>query len=87
MNTAIELSPHDRGVAKVVSRGLSETESFFRDLIEAGQRTGEIPATKDPQRTARTLLGLLAGLRVLARSRPERPLLEALADQAADLLR
>ena len=66
---------------------MSETEVFFRDLILEGRKIGEISAKIDAPRTARTLLGLLAGLRVLARCRPERPLLEALVDQAAALLR
>ena len=87
VNTAIELSPHDREVADAVATGLRETEGFFRDRILDGQDSGEIPAHIDAVGTARTLLGLLTGLRVLARSRPERPLLEALADQAAALLR
>lgn len=87
VNTAIELSPHDREVADAVAAGLRETEGFFRDRILDGQDSGEIPAQIDAVGTARTLLGLLTGLRVLARSRPERPLLEALADQAAALLR
>jgi len=56
-------------------------------MIVQGQRTGEIPLRVEMQQTARTLLGLLTGLRVLARSRPERPLLQALAGQAAALLR
>ncbi len=44
-----------------------------------GPDSGEIPARIEAVGTARTLLGLLTGLRVRARSRPERPLLEALA--------
>ncbi len=86
VNTAIELSPHDEEIARVVAGGLSDTEAFFRDLVLEGQRIGDIPSHVDPVRTARRMLGLLTGLRVLARSRPERPLLEALADQAAELL-
>ncbi|MFQ5784731.1 MAG: TetR/AcrR family transcriptional regulator [Alphaproteobacteria bacterium] len=87
VNTAIEFSSHDEEIAQAVAAGLSETETFFRDLILESQRLGEIPSHVDPAHTARTLLGLLTGLRVLARSRPERSLLEALADQAAALLR
>jgi TetR/AcrR family transcriptional repressor of nem operon len=87
INTAVELSPHDAEIARAVAKGLRETEGFFRELVEEGQAAGEISPEADPARTARTLLGLLSGLRVLARSRPERPLLEALADQAADLLK
>lgn len=87
VNSAIELAPHDAEIAGVVARGLAETETFFSDMVRKGQQTGDIPPDIDPVHTARTLLGLLVGLRVLARSRPERPLLEALANQAAALLR
>jgi len=87
VNTAIELSPHDDEIAQVVANGLSETEAFFRDSVLEGQRVGDIPSHVDPAHTARALLGLLTGLRVLARGRPERPLLEALANQAAALLK
>jgi len=87
VNTAIELSPHDDEIAQLVANGLSETEAFFRDSVLEGQRVGDIPSHVDPAHTARALLGLLTGLRVLARGRPERPLLEALANQAAALLK
>ena len=86
INTAVELSPHDAGVADAVAKGLFETETFFRDAIEDGQLSGDISISIDADETARTLLGLLTGLRVLARSRPERPLLQALANQASALL-
>ncbi len=86
VNSALELSPHDPEVAAVVAEGLRETEAFFRDRIEAGQAQGEIPAELAAQDTARALLGLFVGLRVLSRGRPEPPLLRALADQAGALL-
>jgi len=86
INTAVELSPHDAGVARAVAKGLSETEAFFHDAIVDGQECGDMALDIDPDEAARTLLGLLTGLRVLARSRPERPLLEALAKQAGAIL-
>jgi TetR/AcrR family transcriptional repressor of nem operon len=86
VNTAIELSPHDDEIARVVAKGLAETEAFFCDLIREAQRHGTLSAQLDATGTARTLLGLLIGLRVLARSRPECPLLEALMNQAASML-
>lgn len=86
INTAIELSPHDPRVAHVVARGLSAAETFFRDTVEDGQERGELSRDIDPVDTARAMLGLLTALRVLARGRPERPLLEALANQAGALL-
>jgi len=86
VNTAVELAPHDHEIARTVAEGLIETEGYFRDLLRAGQAAGTIPRDIDAARAAGALLGLLAGLRVLACSRPERPLLEAVAGQAAAVL-
>jgi TetR/AcrR family transcriptional repressor of nem operon len=87
VNTALELSPHDEKISEIVSRGLSDMEDFFGEMIEAGQAGGEIPPSVAPIDTARSLLGLFIGLRVLARSRPDEALLRSVANQAAALLR
>ncbi len=86
VNTALELSPHDPEIAEIVRAGLAEMEGFFRRMIEKGQAAGEIPAGLDAVETARALLGLFVGLRVLSRSRPEKALLCAIARQAETLL-
>ena len=86
VNTALELSPHDEEISAIVDHGLSEMERFFRDMIEQGQAAAEIPAHVEPVDTARGLLSLFIGLRVLARSRPEKSLLRSVANQPATLL-
>ena len=86
VNTATERSALDERIAEAVSRGLSETEDFFRQLVEQGKAAGEIPGHVDAAEAASALLGLLTGLRVLARSRPERQVLEPIARQAEALL-
>jgi len=86
VNTALELSPHDPEIATIVGRGLREMETFFGDMIEQGQAAGEIPRHVLPGEAARGLLGLLIGLRVLSRSRPEEPLLRSIGRQAEALL-
>ncbi|MDH3740078.1 MAG: TetR/AcrR family transcriptional regulator [Hyphomicrobiales bacterium] len=86
VNTATEMSAHDERIAQAVANGLSETEDFFHQLIELGKSGGEIPGHVDAADAARALLGLLTGLRVLARSRPERQVLEPIARQAEALL-
>jgi TetR/AcrR family transcriptional repressor of nem operon len=86
VNTALELSPHDPEISAIVRAGLAEMEGFFRHMIENGQAAGEIPTGLDAVETARALLGLFIGLRVLSRSRPERALLRAIARQAEALL-
>ncbi len=86
VNTALELSPHDEEVAAVVAKGIGDMEAFFRRMIEVGQEAGEIPARIDAVETARALLSLFIGLRVLSRSRPEEALLRSVARQAEVLL-
>ena len=85
-NTALELSPHDPEVAEIVARAFAETEESFRAAIERGMAAGEISGDVDPQRTARSLLCLYIGLRVLVRSRPEESLLRSIESQAKALL-
>jgi TetR/AcrR family transcriptional repressor of nem operon len=62
-------------------------ENFFRDMIENAVAQDEISPDIDPVETARGLLSLLVGLRVLARSRPEEALLRSIENQAEAILR
>ena len=68
LNTAIELAAHDNEIAQIVSDLRREIEHTFRTLIERGQRCGAIAAGVDPVHTARALLGMYIGQRVLVRS-------------------
>ncbi len=86
INTALEMSPHDDEIAAMVGTALEEMEEFFRDMIERGQTAGEIAASVDAPDTARGLLALLAGLRVLSRARPNEALMRGVARQAEVLL-
>ena len=86
VNTALELAPHDEEIAEIVADGLRGIETFFRDTIERGRETGDIPERIDAVEVSRALLGLMIGMRVLARSRPDESLLESIAAQAKALL-
>ncbi len=86
VNTALELSPHDQEIAQVVGRAFTKRERFFRKMIEKGRASGEIAKSVVPTQTARALLSLFIGLRVLSRSRPEKVLLQSIAQQAETLL-
>ena len=86
VNTALELSPHDEAIGQIVSAGLRQVETFFRDMIKAGQSLGEIALSVDAERTAQALLSLFIGLRVLSRSRPEKALFTSIARQAEAML-
>jgi len=78
VNSALELAPHDRKFQKVIAGVLVEVEMFFGRLVLAGQRDGSISQSQPADDLARLLLGALLGIRVLARARPERELLEGL---------
>ncbi|WP_282609928.1 TetR/AcrR family transcriptional regulator [Pelagibius sp. Alg239-R121] len=82
VNTALELEMHDDAMRETVAKSLQSIETFFFDNIEAGQRDGSINTGVDARKTAQSMLSSVIGLRVLSRSRPERPLLQNIADSA-----
>jgi TetR/AcrR family transcriptional repressor of nem operon len=86
INSALEIAPHDPELGAEIARRLGEIEAFFHRSIEAGQADGTIPPRRAARDLARLLLGVLLGIRVLARARPDRPLLEGVARPALALL-
>lgn len=86
VNTVLELSPNDPGVRDFVDSSLHEVEAFFASLIEAAQRDGTVRSELNAPMTARALLGLFLGLRVLTRSKPHRAALDAITSQARMML-
>lgn len=86
VNSALDVAPHDAGIGKVVAGYLEEIRAFFRRNIEAGRSAGQMPRKLDADAASAHLLGVLMGIRVLARTRPERALLENIARPALDLL-
>jgi TetR/AcrR family transcriptional regulator, transcriptional repressor for nem operon len=86
INSALEVAPHDRELGALIADRLAEIEAFFRRSIKAAQAKGHIPRDRIAKDLARLLLGVLLGIRVLARSKPERVLLEGVARPALALL-
>lgn len=85
-NAALELTSSRRAAANVVRRAFTETEAFFQDRIRAGQASGEIEPEIDPKATACTLLGLLLGMRVLARTGVPDEVFGAIVEQVERLV-
>ncbi len=86
VNTSLELSPHDQEVGAIVSNCFEEMEQFFKEQLEKGKATGEIPTDLSSDQTAKSLLALLVALRVFSRSRRDPALFSSLADQAEALI-
>jgi TetR/AcrR family transcriptional repressor of nem operon len=86
VNSALEMAPHDAEFRAVITSGLDRIEAFFRDRVEAGQAAGTITHALPAEALAHHLLGVLMGVRVLARARPERASLEGVVLPALALL-
>jgi TetR/AcrR family transcriptional repressor of nem operon len=66
----------------VIAGALKRIESFFLTCVEKGQADGTIASSRPALGVAQHLLGVLMGVRVLARVRPERRLLEGVISTA-----
>ena len=86
VNAALDVVPRDRALQKDVAEILATIERFFRASAERGQADGSITRTQSATNLARHLLGVLMGIRVLARARPEKALLEGIVASAMSFL-
>ena len=86
VNSALELDTGDAELKEVIKDVLVEIEAFFKRAVLAGQLRGEIPQTQRAADLARFLLGATLGIRVLARVRPERALLDGIVRAAMSSL-
>ena len=87
VNSALELAPYDPEFQKIVAEEMIFIEAFFRRCIEAGQKDGTISAIRPAAELAKLLLSVLLGIRVLARTRPQRAVLEDAAKGVLELLK
>lgn len=87
VNAALDVAPHDAGFRKIVAGVLNRIEAFFLGCVKDGQANGTVTRSISAETLAHHLLGVLMGVRVLARVRPERALLEGVVSGALALLR
>jgi TetR/AcrR family transcriptional regulator, transcriptional repressor for nem operon len=78
VNSALEVAPHDGACRAVIAAQFAQIEEFFRKCILAGQADETISTDINAGDIARLLLGVLLGIRVLARTRPDRAMLEGI---------
>ena len=86
VNAALDVTPEDPEFQGLVATVLSRIETFFLCRIREGQANGSINRSQAAEELARHLLGVLMGVRVLARVRPDRALLEGAVTPALALL-
>jgi len=85
INTALNLQAHPKEIQKIVTKGLGDTEAFFRRGIEVAQARNEMSNSHDPATTAKTLLAFVVAIRVLGRGVYKERDLQSVADQALSL--
>ena len=86
VNSALDVAPHDAEIGKAVGDYLGEIRAFFRRNIEAARKAGQVSRRLDPEEMSGHLLGIVLGIRVLARTGAKRKLLEGVARPALGLL-
>jgi len=72
LNSEIELSLHDQEVHEMVVKNDRELEDIFYHLIKKGQQSGEISKTHDAGTMASFFLNTAKGIRVTAKSNPDK---------------
>jgi TetR/AcrR family transcriptional regulator, transcriptional repressor for nem operon len=87
VNSALEVAPHDSACRAVVTEQFDEIEAFFRRCIVSSQTAGAVSREIDAEDFARLLVAALLGIRVLARAKPDRAILEGIIRPALGLLK
>lgn len=86
VNSALESSLDDADLQAAIANELMQIERFFHRSLEKARVTGAISMEVVPDTAAPALLSVLLGIRVLARIKPERALIEKAARQTLHLL-
>ena len=87
VNANVELASHDPEVFKRVQSMYNNMEEVFYSLLIKAQTTGELAWTCDPHQLAHFLLGTLISIRVLARARADRDVLQDIVKTALLVVR
>ena len=81
-NTAVERSPHDEDCTTRVRSYFAEIEKNIKNLVKRGQSEGDISSTRDPDTLAAFFIGVMQGIRVVAKVNPEEACLRPLVEVA-----
>jgi len=86
INCALELAHADPQARVIVKQAITAQERLMADLIQSGQRRGEIDDSVDPFATATIMMSFVMGMRVYSRSGGDPSAVRLLADQAIGLV-
>ncbi|WP_169545751.1 TetR/AcrR family transcriptional regulator [Sneathiella aquimaris] len=86
VNTALDLPNHSDDIRDMVNAALDDFVKFFERMITKGQTQNVIPSCVEAHTTAKSLLSLVVGLRVLARGAYDEAGLRAIKQDALKLI-
>ncbi|MFM0643673.1 TetR/AcrR family transcriptional regulator [Paraburkholderia bryophila] len=86
VGSATDLATFDSEVAGRITAALQRTEKLLADLIRSGHKDGSIPSAVEVASTARLLLSVTQGFRIVGKAGRTRAQMMAAADQAMRLL-
>lgn len=86
VNSVLEAVPDAPDAQAIIDDFLTRAEGFFHRCVQAGQNNGSISRAQPAADLGRLLLGVLLGIRVLARAKPQRSLLESVVRPVMALL-
>ncbi len=87
VGSTVELASLDPVIAARVTESLRANEAFLADLIRQGQSDGSIPAHVPPEDTARLMVCMTQGMRVIGKSGRTRLEADRLIDIAMKTLK
>ncbi len=87
VNTAVELSSHDKEIGSLVAENAKSVEDAFARTIEKGQQDGQFTKAKSAKALAHFVFSTISGLRVSARSGVDKQTLEDIVEVALLALR
>ncbi len=85
-NTVLELPNHSQEIRETVDAIIRGIETFFIRQIKLGQQRGDIAKTLNPKETAKSLIALIVGFRILSRGAYTVKELKTVKDAALKLI-
>ncbi|TWU23974.1 HTH-type transcriptional repressor ComR [Novipirellula galeiformis] len=86
VNTSLEYPQHNAEVQQVITEAFKQIAAFFERQIKRGQQRGDIPDAVQPRGTAKALVALLVGIRVMGRGTIGKAALQQIGEQAKRLI-
>ena len=85
-NCAGELAERDPQARQRLRQSLFRIEAIIREALETAQRDGELTTRTDPQSLAQFIMTQAQGLRLVAKTRPTRDILENIVATTLSIL-